>query len=106
MKKSVANLNGNTNQELIDEYERAIDAAETYVVALSNITVHGRNYQTVENSQLAYQADLSDRVRMVKSVREDIKYLKDCLRDKYRALNEQERSTVRRNRIRKEKAKS
>lgn len=50
-------MNGDSQDSLVTELSDAYAAIDAAMDSVRKLTVHGRNYQTLENAQEAYQKD-------------------------------------------------
>ena len=56
------NSNGDTAQSLLTELQAAMEAVTAAQVALTKLTIHGRNYQTCDDPKERWQTDRLERV--------------------------------------------
>jgi hypothetical protein len=83
------NLNGTSGEELCKEYRAAYDAVNTAYKTLAKVTVHGRDFQTVDQS--LYQAARKEqKTRLLALSR-----LKDELLAMYKGVSAQLRERAR-----------
>lgn len=78
MKRLQINMNGNDKETLLKELRTASEAVEAARVALGMLTLHGRNYQTVENGQLALRLDIGDAQNAAANLTQVREYLSEC----------------------------
>jgi hypothetical protein len=69
------NMNGNSNESLVEQLTQAHASVQTAITALANADyAHGRNYQTIPNPQVAQNAieEHRERLQALISVRDDL----------------------------------
>lgn len=67
------NVNGTAAQVLVDEYARAIWALDSAIVALLNVTVHGRDYYAMGDHALSdAQREHRGRLAKLNDVRDEL----------------------------------
>jgi hypothetical protein len=69
----VINLNGTNGEALLKEYRTAIGAVNTAYIALDNITVHGRDFQTAAPGLYAQaREEQINRLKALAQIKEEL----------------------------------
>lgn len=78
MRNVQINNNGNTRESLMEELRDAANAVREARDKIGQLTIHGRNYQTVDDPTAAFRADIADKVLAVEKLNAVDDYLRAC----------------------------
>jgi hypothetical protein len=83
MQLPAININGTSKQSLLDQYQRGWGAVNDAISAIQAIEVHGRDYQTIANSNAASDAikEHRERLSMLRKVRDELEKIMEHIHD-------------------------
>ena len=73
------NINGSSQESLVEDYQKALNALSDCLENMSTVMPHGRDYLMNEHPQNDYKSDRQEHLNNVVKIHEVRQYLHNCI---------------------------